>query len=97
MGLRTRLQEGGFGRSELSFGYEQQGGFQKAFEDYGGKVIQKIWAPIGTKDFGPYIPTIKKDAYAIFSLMVGPMALQFPKQLQGIRLQEADHRRWYQL
>jgi branched-chain amino acid transport system substrate-binding protein len=69
--------------ADYAFGYEQQGGFQKAFEDCGGKVIQKIWPPIGTKDFGPYIPTIKADADAIFSLMVGPMALQFPKQLRG--------------
>src|SRR5262249_9540837 len=38
-------------------------------------------APLGTKDFGPYIPTIKQDADAIFTLMVGPMSLQFPKQL----------------
>ena len=58
------------------------GGFQKAFEDCGGKIVQKIWPPLGTKDFGPYIPTIKADADAVFSLMVGPMALQFPKQLR---------------
>jgi branched-chain amino acid transport system substrate-binding protein len=69
--------------ADYAFGYEQQGGFQKAFEDCGGKVIQKIWPPIGTKDFGPYIPEIKEDADAIFSLMVGPMALQFPKQLRA--------------
>ncbi|MGH6664670.1 MAG: ABC transporter substrate-binding protein [Pseudolabrys sp.] len=69
--------------ADYAFGYEQQGGFQKAFEDCGGKVIQKIWPPLGTKDFGPYIPTIKADADAIFSLMVGPMSLQFPKQLRG--------------
>lgn len=69
--------------ADYAFGYEQQGGFQKVFEDCGGKVIQKIWPPIGTKDFGPYIPTIKGDADAIFSLMVGPMALQFPKQLRA--------------
>jgi len=69
--------------ADYAFGYEQQGGFQKAFEDCGGKVIQKIWPPLGTKDFGPYIPTIKADADAIFSLMVGPMSLQFPKQLRA--------------
>ena len=68
--------------ADYAFGYEQVGGFQKAFEDCGGKIIQKIWPPIGTKDFGPYIPTIKADADAVFSLMVGPMALQFPKQLR---------------
>jgi branched-chain amino acid transport system substrate-binding protein len=69
--------------ADYAFGYEQTGGFQKAFEDCGGKVIQKIWVPLGSKDFGPYIPTMKGDADAIFSLMVGPMALQFPKQLRA--------------
>ena len=39
--------------------------------------------PLGTKDFGPYIPTIKSDVDAIFTLMVGPMSLQFPKQLRA--------------
>ena len=69
--------------ADYAFGYEQVGGFQKAFEDCGGKIIQKIWPPLGTKDFGPYIPTIKADADAVFSLMVGPMSLQFPKQLRA--------------
>jgi branched-chain amino acid transport system substrate-binding protein len=68
--------------ADYAFGYETVGGFQKAFEGCGGKIVQKIWPPIGTKDFGPYIPTIKSDADAVFSLMVGPMALQFPKQLR---------------
>jgi branched-chain amino acid transport system substrate-binding protein len=67
--------------ADYAFGYEVVGGFQKAFEDCGGKIVQKIWPPLGTKDFGPYIPTIKQDADAIFTLMVGPMSLQFPKQL----------------
>jgi branched-chain amino acid transport system substrate-binding protein len=67
--------------ADYAFGYEVIGGFQKAFEGCGGKIIQKIWPPIGTKDFGPYIPTVKQDADAIFTLMVGPMSLQFPKQL----------------
>jgi branched-chain amino acid transport system substrate-binding protein len=69
--------------ADYAFGYESVGGFQKAFEDCGGKVIQKIWPPLGTKDFGPYIPTIKADADAIFTLMVGPMSLQFPKQMRA--------------
>ena len=67
--------------ADYAFGYEVVGGFQRAFEACGGKIVQKIWPPLGTKDFGPYIPTIKADADAIFSLMVGPMSLQFPKQL----------------
>jgi branched-chain amino acid transport system substrate-binding protein len=69
--------------ADYAFGYEVVGGFQKTFEDCGGKIVQKIWPPLGTKDFGPYIPTLKADADAVFSLMVGPMALQFPKQLRA--------------
>jgi len=69
--------------ADYAFGYEQTGGFQQSFEDCGGKVIQKIWVPLGTKDFGPYLPTMKGDADAIFTLMVGPMSLQFPKQLRA--------------
>ena len=68
--------------ADYAFGHESVGGFQKSFEDCGGKVIQKIWPPLNTKDFGPYIPTIKADADAIFTVMVGPMTLQFPKQLR---------------
>jgi branched-chain amino acid transport system substrate-binding protein len=69
--------------ADYAFGYEQTGGFQQSFEDCGGKIVQKIWVPLGTKDFGPYIPTLKGDVDAIFTLMVGPMSLQFPKQLRA--------------
>jgi branched-chain amino acid transport system substrate-binding protein len=51
--------------ADYAFGYEVVGGFQRGFEACGGQIIQKIWPPLGTKDFGPYIPTIKKDADAI--------------------------------
>jgi branched-chain amino acid transport system substrate-binding protein len=69
--------------ADYAFGYEVIGGFQRAFEACGGQIVQKIWPPLGTKDFGPYIPTIKADADAIMTLMVGPMSLQFPKQLKS--------------
>ena len=65
-------------------------GTKRAFEACGGQIVQKIWPPLGTKDFGPYIPTIKADADAIFTLMVGPMSLQFPKQLAADLRQVRD-------
>jgi len=67
--------------ADYAFGHEVVGGFQRAFEACGGQIIQKIWPPLGAQDFGPFIPTIRQDADAIFSLMVGPMSLRFPKQL----------------
>jgi branched-chain amino acid transport system substrate-binding protein len=72
--------------ADYAFGYEVIGGFQKAFEDCGGKIVRKLWPPIGTKDFGPYLPQIKTDVDAVFTLMVGPMTLQFPKQYKAAGL-----------
>ena len=67
--------------ADYAFGYEVVGGFQQSFEACGGKIIQKLWPPLGTIDFGPFIPDLKPDADAIYTVMVGPMSLQFPKQL----------------
>ena len=69
--------------ADYAFGYETLGGFQRQFERRGGKIIKKIWAKLGAKDFGPYLPQIPKDADAIMALMVGPMSLAFPKQFRA--------------
>jgi branched-chain amino acid transport system substrate-binding protein len=69
--------------ADYAFGYEVVGGFQRAFEACGGKIVLKLWIPLGAKDFGPYLPLLKQDADRIFSLQVGPGALQFPKQLRA--------------
>jgi branched-chain amino acid transport system substrate-binding protein len=39
--------------ADYAFGYEVSGGFQRAFEACGGQIVQKIWPPLTTKDFGP--------------------------------------------
>ncbi|HJU15893.1 MAG TPA: penicillin-binding protein activator [Stellaceae bacterium] len=67
--------------SDYAFGYEVVGGFQKTFEQCGGKIVQKIWPPINTMDFGPYIADLNPDADAIFIVPVGAGTLQLPKQL----------------
>ena len=72
--------------ADYAFGWEQVGGFQRTFEEAGGQVIQKLWPPLGTADFGPYLPQIKRDADAVFAVMVAAMALRFPKQYQDAGL-----------
>ena len=39
---------------DFAFGYEQEGGFQAAFEKDGGCVVKKLWTPLGTPDYTPY-------------------------------------------
>jgi branched-chain amino acid transport system substrate-binding protein len=67
-----------------AFGYGTVGGFQKVFEDCGGKIVQKLWPPFNSKDFGPYITSIRGNSDTLFSVVVGPMELQFPKQLRQV-------------
>ena len=67
---------------DYAFGYESTGGFQKVFEDMGGQVVQKMYMPINTVDYGPYIGKLRKDADALFVTLAGAQALRFPKQLK---------------
>ena len=67
-------------------GWEAIGGFQKTFEENGGQIVQKLWAPLNTTDFAPYLSQIKRDADAVFALMVSGSALRFPKQYQDAGL-----------
>jgi branched-chain amino acid transport system substrate-binding protein len=71
---------------DYAFGWEQVGGFQKTFEENGGQVIQKLWAPLNTADFAPYLSQIRRDADAVFALMVAISALRFPKQYENAGL-----------
>ena len=67
---------------DYAFGYETVGGFQRVFEEGGGQVVQKIWTPLNTNDFAPFMAQIKRDADAVLALFVGRLALQFMKQYQ---------------
>jgi branched-chain amino acid transport system substrate-binding protein len=71
---------------DYAFGWEVVGGFQKTFEEAGGQIVQKLWPPLGTTDFAPYLAQIRRDADAVFALMVAASALRFPKQYQDAGL-----------
>jgi branched-chain amino acid transport system substrate-binding protein len=72
---------------DYAFGYETVGGFQRVFEERGGQVVQKIWTPLNTNDFAPFLAQIRRDADAVLALFVGRLALQFVKQYQEAGLQ----------
>jgi len=67
---------------DFAFGWECVGGFHKAFEDTGGRIIQKIWVPLTAQDMSPYLSQISKDADAVFAVFSGRQAMQFIKQYQ---------------
>jgi branched-chain amino acid transport system substrate-binding protein len=67
---------------DYAFGYETLGGFQQVLEQQGGQIVQKIWTPLNTNDFAPFLSQIKRDADAVLALFVGRLALQFMKQYE---------------
>src|SRR6266568_9319414 len=67
---------------DYAFGWETVGGFQRTFEEGGGQIVQKIWTPLNTNDFAPFLAQIKPEADAVLALMVGRLALQFMKQYE---------------
>ncbi|HXU87897.1 MAG TPA: ABC transporter substrate-binding protein [Methylomirabilota bacterium] len=73
---------------DFAFGWEVVAGFQRTFEESGGQIVQKLWPPLGTADFAPYISQLKRDADAVFAQFSGADALRFGKQFQEAGLRE---------
>ncbi len=64
---------------DFAFGYEQMGGFQAAFQKDGGCVVNKLWPPIVTPDYTPYIAQIS-DCDGVCQGFAGSNPLRFMKQ-----------------
>jgi branched-chain amino acid transport system substrate-binding protein len=73
---------------DYAFGWENVGGFQKTFEEAGGKVVQKIWTPLTVTDFSPYLSQISKDADGVYVMFTGRSTLQFTKQYKEFGLKD---------
>ena len=72
---------------DFAFGYEQMGGFQRVFEDEGGRVLKKLWPPIVTPDYTPYLVQLG-GVDVIVEGFAGSNPLKFLKQYKdaGLKL-----------
>jgi branched-chain amino acid transport system substrate-binding protein len=61
-------------------GWEQVGGMCRTFSQSGGKIVQEIWAPLGTQDFKPFLAKIDPNADVIMAFFGGGDALRFVQQ-----------------
>ena len=60
---------------DIAYGHELNAGFQRAFEDAGGKVVQKLWSPLVTPDYGTYISQIKDNIDVLFIGFAGAVLI----------------------
>jgi branched-chain amino acid transport system substrate-binding protein len=65
---------------DFAFGHEISAGFQRTFEENGGKVVQKLWSPLNVADYGSYISQIRPDVDAVFAAFAGSNGVKFLKQ-----------------
>jgi branched-chain amino acid transport system substrate-binding protein len=64
---------------DIAYGHEMCAGFQRVFEESGGKIIQKLFPPLTVPDYGTYVAQLK-NADAIFLGFAGSNGFRFLRQ-----------------
>ena len=70
---------------DFAFGYEQMAGFQRVFEDNGGKVVKKLWPPLVTPDYTPFIAQIQ-NVDCVFNGLAGSNPVKFMRAYADLGL-----------
>ncbi|PYM19393.1 MAG: ABC transporter substrate-binding protein [Candidatus Rokuibacteriota bacterium] len=72
---------------DFAFGHEQMAGFGRVFEDGGGRIAKKLWPPLVTPDYTPYIAQIT-GVDAVVQGFASSNPLKFMKQYRdaGLKL-----------
>jgi branched-chain amino acid transport system substrate-binding protein len=65
---------------DFAYGQEQNGAFQRVFEDAGGRVVQKLWPPLNAPDYGTFIAGLNEKLDGIFMSFAGSNGFRFFKQ-----------------
>jgi branched-chain amino acid transport system substrate-binding protein len=73
---------------DFAYGHEHTAGFQRTLEENGGRIVQKLWPPITTPDYGVYIALIKTNVDAIYAGFGPTNGQRFLKQYKefGLKL-----------
>ena len=67
---------------DYSFAYTNFLGFALGYCEAGGKIVERQWVPLGTKDFGSIIAALPDDVDAIYVGLGGADAVNFLNQYQ---------------
>jgi branched-chain amino acid transport system substrate-binding protein len=67
---------------DYGFPYSQVQGFMASYCAKGGKVVDKAWVPLGTKDYAAVVARIPKDVDAVLVVLGGSDAVNFLNQYE---------------
>ena len=65
---------------DIAYGHEMCAGFQRVFEDLGGKIVQKTFPPLTVPDYGTYLAQLNPKADAIFLGFAGSNGFRYLRQ-----------------
>src|SRR5438876_11847899 len=72
---------------DIAYGHEMCAGFQRVFEELGGKIIQKTFPPLTVPDYGTYLAQLKTNIDGIFLGFAGSNGVRYLRQFNeyGLR------------
>ena len=70
---------------DFAFGHEQMSAFQRVYEDAGGKVVKKLWPPLVTPDYTPFIAQIG-SVDGVFNGFAGSNPVKFMRAYADLGL-----------
>ncbi len=72
---------------DIAYGHEMCAGFQRVFEDAGGKIVQKMFPPLTVPDYATYLAQFKTNIDGIFLGFAGSNGFRWYKQFNeyGLR------------
>jgi branched-chain amino acid transport system substrate-binding protein len=65
---------------DIAYGHEMNAGFQRVFEENGGKIVQRLYAPLNVPDYGSYLAQLKTNVDAVFLGFAGSNGFRFIRQ-----------------
>ena len=73
---------------DFAYGHELSAGFQRTFEENGGKVVQKLWSPLNAAEYGTYITQIDPSVDAVFAAFAGGNGIKFLGEYKNYGMQK---------
>ena len=65
---------------DIAYGQEMNAGFQRVFEDAGGKIVQKMFPPLTAPDYGSFLAQLKTNIDGVFLGFAGSNGFRFIRQ-----------------
>ncbi len=76
---------------DIAYGHEMCAGFQRVFEELGGKIVQKTFPPLTVPDYGSYLAQLKTNVDAIYLGFAGSNGFRYLRQFNEYGLRGKLH------